>query len=107
MALHAAAELPADAFAPPPGLKEKAPSPADFCCIAITDNGSGMDEATRKKIFDPFFTTKPQGEGSGMGLSMAYGIITNCGGWISVESTPGKGSTFRLFLPDVNQSEEI
>ena len=66
-----------------------------------------MDKETRSKIFEPFFTTKPQGEGSGMGLSMAYGIITNCGGWISVESAPGEGSTFRLFLPDVAKKEEV
>ena len=107
IALLSGAALPESAFAPPPGIKESSPQPGDFCCIAITDNGSGMDKETRDKIFDPFFTTKPQGEGSGMGLSMAYGIITNCGGWISVESAPGKGSTFRLFLPSVKKTKEI
>ena len=99
--LFPAAELPDDKAAPPPGLREKGRKKEDFCCIAVADNGSGMDKETMTKIFEPFFTTKPQGEGSGMGLSMAYGIVTNCGGWIAVESTPGAGSTFRLFLPDI------
>lgn len=104
--LFPAAELPDGAFAVPPGIKVNSTASKDYCCIDIADNGSGMDKETISKIFEPFFTTKPQGEGSGMGLSMAYGIITNCGGWISVESTPGQGSTFRLFLPDVAQKEE-
>lgn len=96
-----ASQLPDSAFVIPPGLNVKGSNKDDFCCIAISDNGSGMDQETQDKIFEPFFTTKPRGEGSGMGLSMAYGIVTNCGGWIAVESTPGNGSTFRLFLPDV------
>lgn len=103
VSLFPAAELPDSAFAVPPGIKVCSAEKKDYCCIAVSDNGSGMDKETVSKIFEPFFTTKPQGEGSGMGLSMAYGIITNCGGWISVESTPGAGSTFRLFLPDVTQ----
>lgn len=98
-----ASELPDQAFVIPPGLKVKGKEKSDFCCIEISDNGSGMDQQTQAKIFEPFFTTKPQGEGSGMGLSMAYGIVTNCGGWIAVESTPGNGSTFRLFLPDIKK----
>ncbi|MBQ9754911.1 MAG: hypothetical protein IJV93_09215 [Lentisphaeria bacterium] len=103
VSLVPAAELPDSAFAVPPGIKVRSTAKKDYCCIAVADNGSGMDQETVSKIFEPFFTTKPQGEGSGMGLSMAYGIVTNCGGWISVESTPGEGSTFRLFLPDVTQ----
>jgi len=105
VSLFPAAELPDDKASPPPGLKEKGRVKGDFCCIAVSDNGSGMDKETMSKIFEPFFTTKPQGEGSGMGLSMAYGIVTNCGGWIAVESEPGKGSCFRLFLPDVKKKE--
>ena len=99
--LAAAAELPDEKFSIPPGATPAGKNKEDFCCIAVTDNGSGMDKETVSKIFEPFFTTKPQGEGSGMGLSMAYGIVQNCGGWIAVESTPGQGSTFRLFLPDI------
>ena len=107
ISLFPAAELSDNVFAIPPGIKVPSQEKKDYCCIDISDNGSGMDKETRSKIFEPFFTTKPQGEGSGMGLSMAYGIITNCGGWISVESAPGEGSTFRPFLPDVAKKEEV
>ena len=104
--LFSAAELPDEKCVIPPGLKGGSRNKGDFCCIAVTDNGSGMEKETIAKIFEPFFTTKPQGEGSGMGLSMAYGIVTNCGGWIDVESAPGAGSTFRLFLPDLKHKEQ-
>ena len=104
--LCSAAEVPDEAFSLPVHLKQSGKTRNDFCCIAISDNGSGMDKETLSKIFEPFFTTKPQGEGSGMGLSMAYGIVNNCGGWIAVESTPAAGSTFRLFLPDLKQGGE-
>lgn len=68
--------------------------------IEITDNGSGMDEATRKRVFEPFFTTKPAGIGTGLGLSVSYFIITeSLGGSMSVESQPGDGSTFIIRLP--------
>jgi len=68
--------------------------------IEIEDNGSGMDEANRKRVFEPFFTTKPVGEGTGLGLSVSYFIITeNCGGEMSVESAPGKGTKFIIRLP--------
>ena len=104
--LCSAADVPDEAFSLPVPLKQSGKTKEDFCCIAISDNGSGMDKETLSQIFEPFFTTKPQGEGSGMGLSMAYGIVNNCGGWIAVESTPAKGSTFRLFLPDLKQGGE-
>ena len=106
VSLFPAEEVPDSAFVIPPGVKTRNREKKDFCCIAISDNGSGMDKETKAKIFEPFFTTKPQGEGSGMGLSMAYGIVTNCGGWIAVESTPGEGSTFQLFLPDLKKKFE-
>ncbi|MDM8521875.1 PAS domain S-box protein [Desulfococcaceae bacterium HSG8] len=68
--------------------------------VEIADNGPGMDEATRKRIFEPFFTTKPMGEGTGLGLSVSYFIITeNHGGEMSVESSPGKGTKFIIKLP--------
>ncbi|WP_243312022.1 PAS domain-containing sensor histidine kinase [Fundidesulfovibrio agrisoli] len=68
--------------------------------IDIEDNGAGMDEATRRKVFEPFFTTKPVGEGTGLGLSVSYFIITsNHGGSLDVASTPGKGSCFTIRLP--------
>ncbi|MBI9104771.1 MAG: PAS domain-containing protein [Spirochaetales bacterium] len=68
-------------------------------CIEIRDSGRGMDESTRDRIFDPFFTTKSLGEGTGLGLSMAYGIIKIHDGRIESESIPGKGSVFKVFLP--------
>jgi signal transduction histidine kinase len=67
--------------------------------VEVADDGTGMDEATLELIFDPFFTTKPPGEGTGLGLSMVYGIAKQHGGSVSVESSPGAGSTFRLYLP--------
>ena len=68
--------------------------------IEIEDNGPGMDEETRKRVFDPFFTTKPVGVGTGLGLSVAYFIVTeNNGGRMSVESEPGKGAKFIISLP--------
>ncbi len=67
--------------------------------IAISDNGCGIPPEQCQKIFDPFFTTKPVGQGTGLGLSMAYGIIAKHGGRIEVESEVGRGSTFTVWLP--------
>jgi PAS domain S-box-containing protein len=67
--------------------------------IEVADNGSGIDPAIRDRIFDPFFTTKPPGEGTGLGLSISYGIIQDHGGNIDLESTPGKGTCFKIQLP--------
>jgi signal transduction histidine kinase len=67
--------------------------------ISVSDNGPGMPEEVRRKIFEPFFTTKPTGQGTGLGLSVSYGIIQDHQGKISVESAPGAGTRFTLRLP--------
>jgi CheY-like chemotaxis protein len=70
-----------------------------YFCLTVRDDGCGMDADTQTKIFDPFFTTKPPGAGTGLGLSTAYGTITQSGGQLSVISAPGEGTTFTIYLP--------
>ncbi|MDH3197478.1 MAG: ATP-binding protein [Candidatus Krumholzibacteria bacterium] len=80
--------------------------PGPHVVLTVQDAGRGMDEATLTRIFEPFFTTKPPGEGTGLGLSVVHGIVTSHGGEIFVESTPGEGSSFRVYLPAASDDAE-
>lgn len=94
-------ELDAQTAAHIAGLK-----PGAYVVMSVSAHGVGMDAATITRVFEPFFTTKKSGEGTGLGLSVVHGIVHSHGGGITVESTPGSGSTFRVYLPSAAGATE-
>ena len=79
--------------------------PAQLVVLEVSDTGAGMDDATRARIFEPFFTTKGLGKGTGLGLALVESIVREAGGSVSVTSAPGRGSTFELHLPSVDETD--
>lgn len=90
----------------PPSADHREGSPSTHVVLTVSDTGAGMDKETLEQVFEPFFTTKPEGRGTGLGLATVYGITQQSGGHITVESEPGRGTTFSVWFPCVEGEEE-
>ena len=87
--------------------EEGAPSAAGFVCLTVTDTGEGMDAKTAKACIEPFFTTKQPGKGSGLGLSMVHGLAEQSGGWMRIETAPGRGTAVSIALPVAEPGADV
>jgi signal transduction histidine kinase len=89
-----------------PPLEAGRDAAADYIELRVRDNGAGMDEETRRQAIDPFFTTKPLGQGTGLGLSTAFGFVRQSGGHLGIESEPECGTTITILLPRTAEDED-
>ena len=80
----------------------EAARPGDYSRVSVTDSGTGMDEPTKARLFEPFFTTKSPGKGTGLGLAVVFGVMKQSGGYVEVDTAPGRGTTFCLYFPHVS-----
>jgi signal transduction histidine kinase len=87
-------------------VKQEGAAPSGYVAISVADTGHGMPPEVLGRVFEPFFTTKPLGQGTGLGLSQVYGFARQLGGLVRIESTPGRGTTVRLFLPKHERAAE-